>query len=226
VTKRADASSLAVVNRVKAALPRMQELIPEDIKISFEFDQSTYVKNSLRGLVTEGVLGALLTGAMVLLFLRDVRRTLIVVVTIPFALLAAVVGLWLTGQTVNMMTRGGLAPAIGILVDEATVGIENIHTHLARGEPRVRAVLEAARETAVPRLLAMLSSLAVFVPSFFMTGITGALFVALSSEPVNHKIPSTPRILGRVLKRSRPTCHEKWPQNDPSVPLNNPFLVR
>jgi multidrug efflux pump subunit AcrB len=180
VTKRADASTLAVVNLVKAALPRMQELIPEDIKISFEFDQSTYVKNALRGLVTEGALGALLTGAMVLLFLRDVRSALIVVVTIPFALLAALVGLWLTGQTVNIMTLGGLALAIGILVDEATVAIENIHTHLARGESRAHAVLEAARETAVPRLLAMLSILAVFVPSFFMTGITGALFVPLS----------------------------------------------
>src|SRR2546428_3412952 len=91
VTKRADASTLAVVNRVKAALPRMQELIPEDIKISFEFDQSTYVKNALRGLVIEGALGALLTGVMVLLFLRDVRSAFIVVVTIPFALLAALV---------------------------------------------------------------------------------------------------------------------------------------
>src|SRR5499433_4454815 len=180
VTKRADASTLAVVNRVKAALPRMQELIPEDIKISFEFDQSTYVKNALRGLVTEGALGALLTGVMVLLFLRDVRSAFIVVVTIPFALLAALVGLWLTGQTVNIMTLGGLALAIGILVDEATVAIENIHTHLARGESRARAVLEAARETAIPRLLAMLSILAVFVPSFFMVGITRALFVPLS----------------------------------------------
>ncbi len=180
VTKRADASTLAVVNRVKAALPRMQELIPEDIKISFEFDQSTYVKNALRGLVMEGALGALLTGVMVLLFLRDVRSAFIVVVTIPFALLAALVGLWLTGQTVNIMTLGGLALAIGILVDEATVAIENIHTHLARGESRSHAVLEAARETAVPRLLAMLSILAVFVPSFFMVGVTRALFVPLS----------------------------------------------
>ena len=180
VTKRVDTSTLEVVNRVKAALPRMQERIREDMKISFEFDQSTYVKNALRGLVTEGALGALLTGTMVFLFLRDVRSALIVVVTIPFALLAALVGLWLTGQTVNIMTLGGLALAIGILVDEATVAIENIHTHLARGESRAHAVLEAARETAVPRLLAMLSILAVFVPSFFMSGVTGALFVPLS----------------------------------------------
>jgi multidrug efflux pump subunit AcrB len=180
VTKRADASTLDVVNRVKSELPRMQALVPEDIKVSFEFDQSTYVKNSIRGLVIEGALGALLTGLMVLLFLRDVRSALIVVTTIPFALLGALVGLWLSGQTVNIMTLGGLALAIGILVDEATVAIENIHTHLGRGEPRARAVLDATRETLTPRLLAMLSILAVFVPSFFMVGIARSLFIPLS----------------------------------------------
>src|SRR5262249_22501922 len=105
---------------------------------------------------------------------------LIVVTTIPFALLAALVALWLSGQTVNIMTLGGLALAIGILVDEATVAIENIHTHLARGGARALAVWEAAGETVTPRLLAMLSVLAVFVPSFFMAGITRALFVPLS----------------------------------------------
>src|SRR5206468_12637839 len=114
------------------------------------------------------------------LFLRDLRSALIVVVTIPFALLAALVGLWLTGQTVNIMTLGGLALAIGILVDESTVAIENIHTHLARGESVKSAVLEATHETITPRLLAMLSVLAVFVPSFFMVGVAGALFVPLS----------------------------------------------
>src|SRR5258705_4845951 len=180
VTKRADASTLDVVNRVKSELPRMQALVPEDIKVSFEFDQSTYVKNAIRGLVTERALGAFLTGLVVLLFLRDLRSALIVVVTIPLALLSSLVGLWLTGQTINIMTLGGLALAIGILVDESTVAIENIHTHLARGEPRARAILDAARETLVPRLLALLSILAVFVPSFFLTGIARSLFIPLS----------------------------------------------
>src|SRR5207247_10373865 len=161
---RADASTLDVVSRVRSELPRMQSLIPEDIKVSFEFDQSTYVKNAIRGLVTEGGLGALLTGLVVLLFLRDLRCALIVVVTIPFALLSSLVGLWLTGQTINIMTLGGLALAIGILVDEATVAIENIHTHLAAGEPRANAVLNAWRETLVPRLLVMLSIVYVFLP--------------------------------------------------------------
>jgi multidrug efflux pump subunit AcrB len=180
VTKRSDASTLDVVNRVKTELPRFQALVPDDIKISFEFDQSTYVKNAIRGLLVEGSLGAILTGLMVLLFLRDLRSALIVVVTIPFALLAALVGLWLTGQTVNIMTLGGLALAIGILVDESTVAIENIHTHLTRGESIKSAVLEATHETITPRLLAMLSVLAVFVPSFFMIGVARSLFIPLS----------------------------------------------
>ena len=180
VTKRAYASTLDVVRRVKAALPRMQAVIPDDITVSFEFDQSLYVHNAIRGLVTEGALGALLTGVMVLLFLRDLRSALIVVITIPFALLAALVGLWLTGQTVNIMTLGGLALAVGILVDEATVAIENLHTHLASGAPRPRAIFVAACETVTPRLLAMLAVLAVFVPSFFMVGVARALFVPLS----------------------------------------------
>ncbi len=180
VTKRADASTLDVVNRVKSELPRMQALVPDDIKVSFEFDQSTYVKNAIRGLVTEGGLGAILTGLVVLLFLRDLRSALIVVVTIPFALLAALVGLWLAGQTINIMTLGGLALAIGILVDEATVAIENIHTHLARGESRAQGILDAVKETLTPQLLALLSILAVFVPSFFLVGISRSLFIPLS----------------------------------------------
>jgi multidrug efflux pump subunit AcrB len=117
---------------------------------------------------------------MVLLFLRDWRSAGIVVVTIPFALLAAVIALWGAGQTINVMTLGGLALAVGILVDEATVAIENIHTHLASGVAVARGVLDASGEVVVPRLLAMLSVVAVFVPSFFMTGVSRSLFVPLS----------------------------------------------
>jgi multidrug efflux pump subunit AcrB len=180
VTKRADASTLAVVKAVKNSIPRFRSLIPDDIKISYEFDQSTYVKNALSSLVREGILGALLTGLMVLLFLRDLRSSAIVVTTIPFALLTAVVALWGAGQTINTMTVGGLALAVGILVDEATVAIENIHTHLGQRVPHAKAVLDASREVVIPRLLAMLCVLSVFVPSFFMTGVARALFVPLS----------------------------------------------
>ena len=180
VTKRSDASTLAVVNEVKSSIPRFRSLVPEDINISYELDQSSYVKNALSSLVREGILGAVLTGLMVLLFLRDLRSSAIVVTTIPFALLTAVVALWGAGQTINTMTLGGLALAVGILVDEATVAIENIHTHLAQRVPHAKAVRDASREVVIPRLLAMLCVISVFVPSFFMTGVAKSLFVPLA----------------------------------------------
>src|SRR5437764_13563145 len=184
VTKRSDASTLAVIQRVRDALPRMKAAAPEDVDIRLEFDQSRFVVNSIKGLLTEAGLGALLTGVMVLLFLRDWRSSLIVILTIPFALLSAVVWLWMSGQTINIMTLGGLALAVGVLVDEATVEIENIHSLLdsARqaGMSRAQAVVEACQKTALPRLLAMLCVLSVFVPSFFMVGVGRQLFIPLS----------------------------------------------
>jgi multidrug efflux pump subunit AcrB len=180
VTKRADASTLAVIDAVRAAIPSFKRAVPDGVDVRLEFDQSPFVTNSIRGLVFEGLLGAALTGLMVLLFLRDWRSALIVVLNIPFALLAAVVALWATGQTLNIMTLGGLALAVGVLVDEATVEIENIHTRMLPGVSRARAVVEACRRTAIARLLSMFCVLAVFVPSFFMVGAGRQLFVPLS----------------------------------------------
>ena len=180
VTKRGDASTLDVVNRVKANLPEFQKILPEDIKVSYVFDQSPVVNRSIRDVLKEGALGALLTGLMVLVFLRDWRSAFIVVINIPLALLAAVFALWVSGQSIHLMTLGGLALAVGILVDEATVAVENIHAHLGRGASTARAALEGTRETALPRLLAMLCILAVFIPAFFMQGAARALFVPMA----------------------------------------------
>jgi multidrug efflux pump subunit AcrB len=180
VTKRPTFSTLSVVNQVRESLPRFRSLVPEDISITYEFDQSAYVREALLSVVREGALAAGLVGLMVLLFLKDWRSSLIVVTTIPFALFIAIVALWFTGQTINIMTLGGLALAIGVLVDEGTVVIENIHTHLGHGKNRARAILDASAEVVTPRLLAMLCILAVFVPSFFMTGVARSLFVPLS----------------------------------------------
>jgi multidrug efflux pump subunit AcrB len=182
-TKRSDASTLSVINNIKQALPRMRDALGADgegIDVRFEFDQSPYVTRAVAGVVTEGLLGAVLVGVMILLFLRDWRSALVVVLNIPLALMTSVLALWLTGQTINLMTLGGLALAIGILVDEATVAIENIHAHMCRDKPLAQAVLDGSAETSVPRLLAMLCILAVFVSSFFMQGAARSLFVPLS----------------------------------------------
>jgi multidrug efflux pump subunit AcrB len=180
VNKRADASTLAVVNAVRANLPRMQSAIPDDIRVSFEFDQSPFVTRSMWGVGIEALLGAILTGLMVLLFLRDWRSVIVVVLNIPLALLSALIGLWLCGETINLMTLGGLSLAVGILVDESTVEVENIHTQMKVTDSIARAVRLGNAETAVPRFLAMLCILAVFVSSFFMQGAPRALFVPLS----------------------------------------------
>ena len=180
VTKRSDASTLTVVELVKKNLAKFQNAVPDDIKVSYEFDQSPVVTRSINDLVKEGAVGAVLTGLMVLLFLRDWRSAFIVVINIPLSLLAAVFALWVSGQSINLMTLGGLALAVGILVDEATVTVENIHAHLARGSSLARAALDATGETALPRLLAMLCVLAVFIPAFFMQGAARALFVPLA----------------------------------------------
>ena len=180
VTKRADASTLTVVNLVRSNLAKFQSVLPDDIRVSYEFDQSAYVTRGITSLVTEGTLGALLTGVMVLLFIRDWRSALIVVINIPIALLGAVLALAISGQTVNIMTLGGMALAIGVLVDMSTVVVENIATKRAAGGSLARAVVDSAREVALPLLIAMLCVLAVFVPAFFMTGTARAMFLPLS----------------------------------------------
>jgi multidrug efflux pump subunit AcrB len=180
VTKRPNASTITVVDEVKKNLPRFQALLPDDVLVNYELDQSEYVRAALSSVLREALIGAALTGLMLFLFLRDWRSSLIVVVTIPFALLSAIVALRIAGQTINIMTLGGLALAVGVLVDEGTVLLENIHVHLEKGEPKSRAVMAASREVAMPRLLAMLSVFAVFLPSFFMTGVAQSLFLPLS----------------------------------------------
>jgi multidrug efflux pump subunit AcrB len=180
VAKSADASTWEVVQKLKANLPRFQSQLPEDVKLSYEFDQSTYVINAVRSLISEGVIGAILTGLMVLLFLRDIRGALIVILTIPTSIISGVLFLQLFDQTINIMTLSGLALAIGILVDESTVTIENIHQHLDMGKPKALAIWDACKEIAFPKLLILFCILAVFAPAFTMEGIPGSLFFPLA----------------------------------------------
>ena len=180
VVKTADASTWDVVQNLRTRLPEMQSLLPDDVKISYEFDQSVFVINAAKSLMTEGIMGAILTGLMVLLFLQDWRSSVVVIITIPVAVLSAVFFLKLAGQTINIMTLSGLALAIGILVDQATVTIENIHQHLEMGKPKKLAILDACQEISFPLLLILLCILAVFAPALVMSGVPKAMFLPLS----------------------------------------------
>lgn len=180
VIKKASSSTLEAVKNLRAALPMLENQLPEDVKMSYEFDQSKYIENAVDNLVHEGLLGALFTGLMILFFLGDIRGATIVVLTIPIAILSAVSVLYLFGQTINIMTLSGLALSIGILVDEATVTIENIHQHLEKGKPKRKAILDALFEISIPKLLILLCILAVLTPAFVMSGIPKDMFMPLS----------------------------------------------
>jgi multidrug efflux pump subunit AcrB len=180
VVKTPDASTWDVVKTLKSRLPEMKSLLPDDVNISYEFDQSVFVINAVKSLATEGTLGAILTSLMVLLFLRNWRSALIVAITIPVSVIGSVLFLKLAGQTINLMTLSGLSLAIGILVDQATVTIENIHQHLEMGKDKKLAIYDACKEISFPLLLILLSILAVFAPSFVMNGVPKAMFLPLS----------------------------------------------
>jgi multidrug efflux pump subunit AcrB len=151
-----------------------------EVKLSFQFDESPTVIAAVESVATEGLIGASLTGLMILLFLRDLRSVIVVVSNIPLALLGSMFGLWLTGNTINIMSLGGMALAIGILVDEATVTIENVHVQMQHTPNIATAVLRASNATAVPRLLALLCILSVFIPAFIMEDPLRSLFMPLT----------------------------------------------
>ncbi|WP_421940259.1 efflux RND transporter permease subunit [Pedobacter sp.] len=180
IAKSGDASTWDVVKKLKENLPAIQNTLPEDVKLSYEFDQSVYVINAVKSLISEGAIGAILTGLMVLLFLGDKRAALIVILTIPTSIIAGVLFLKLFEQTINIMSLSGLALAIGILVDESTVTIENIHQHFDMGKPKALAIWDACKEIAFPKLLILFCILAVFAQAFTMSGIPGALFLPLA----------------------------------------------
>jgi multidrug efflux pump subunit AcrB len=180
ILKTADASTLTVATQLKNNMDDMRSVLPKDCKLELEFDQSPYVTGAVAGVVQESAIGAVLTGLMVLLFLGDWRSVVVVVLTIPLSLMGALIGLFITGQSINLMTLGGMSLAVGILVDMGTVVIENIHTQMGVKSSLARAVLAGTAETTVPILLAMLCILAVFLPSFLMEGAAGSLFVPLA----------------------------------------------
>jgi len=197
VTRNGRASTLAIVNAVKAELPRIMGTVTQDLKLSIFGDQSIFVRAAIGGVVRETLIAAALTGIVILLFLGSWRSTLIVCVSIPLSILSSICILSLLGETINVMTLGGLALAVGILVDDATVEIENTHRNLAMGKPLVRAVLDGASQIAVPTFVSTLSICIVFVPVLLLTGTAQYLFTPLAMAVVFAMLASY--LLSRTL---------------------------
>ena len=191
------ASTLSVVNGVRSLMPTVMAGMPKSLKLDYLFDQSLFVRAAISGVVREGAIAAALTGLMILVFLGSWRSTLIVATSIPLSILASISLLHVLGQTLNVMTLGGLALAVGILVDDATVEIENNHRHLDMGKPITRAILDGASEVATPAVVATLSICIVFVPIFLVTGVGGFLFAPLAMSVIFAMLASY--LLSRTL---------------------------
>ncbi|HKB84374.1 MAG TPA: efflux RND transporter permease subunit [Burkholderiales bacterium] len=184
ILKHSEASSLAVVEATREILPEIQKAAPEGIEIKLDFDQSVYVRAAIKNVATEAVIASLLVSLMVLLFLGSWRNTIVVITSIPCAMAAGILGLYFTGNTINLMTLAGLSLATGILVDDATVAVENIHRHRAMGQPLTVAILDGSREVALPRTMATLAICIVFIPVAFLYGVSRYLFVPLALSVV------------------------------------------
>ena len=179
VLKNGAASTLDIVNKVKELMHTIRAAAPKGMNIDLIFDQSIFVKKAIEGVVTEGLLAACLTGAMVLIFLGSWRSTLMVLISIPLSIMTSIICLSLIGETLNIMTLGGLALAIGILVDDATVAIENIHRNISAGKPLEQAILDGSYEVTIPAFVSTLSICIVFLPVVLLVGPAKFLFTPL-----------------------------------------------
>ncbi|MGH6645769.1 efflux RND transporter permease subunit [Aquabacterium sp.] len=205
VLKTGSASTLSIIDQIRGLLPNIQAGLPRDFSIKMLGDQSKFVRAAVDGVIHEGVIAAALTALMILLFLGSWRSTLIITISIPLSVIASIVILSWLGETINIMTLGGLALAVGILVDDATVAIENINWHLEQGKPVEQAILEGAEQIAVPALVSTLCICIVFIPMFFLTGIARFLFVPMAEAVVFAMLASY--VLSRTLI---PTLAKYW----------------
>jgi multidrug efflux pump subunit AcrB len=180
VQKAGNASTLDIISGIKGLLPQIQQTLPADLNIRLLADQSLFVRGSIQGVLREAIIAACLTGLMILIFLGSWRSTVIIAVSIPLSILTSIICLSALGETINIMTLGGLALAVGILVDDATVEIENINRNLAMGKEVEHAILDGAQQIAVPAFVSTLSICIVFVPMFFLSGVARYLFVPLA----------------------------------------------
>jgi multidrug efflux pump subunit AcrB len=205
IQKVGAASTLNIVNEIQNRLPRVRELLPDGASVNATGDQSVFVRAAVKGVVTEAIIAACLTALMVLLFLGSWRSTLIIAISIPLSILSSIIILDALDETINLMTLGGLALAVGILVDDATVTIENINRHLELGESVESAILKGSREITVPALVSTLSICIVFVPMFLLSGVARYLFVPLGEAVVFAMLTSY--VLSRTLV---PTLAKYW----------------
>jgi CzcA family heavy metal efflux pump len=226
ILKAGSASTLAIVQGVKDALPKIKETLPADFRIDALNDQSLFVKAAISGVVREGIIAAALTSLMILLFLGSWRSTVIIATSIPLAILCALAGLSIAGQTLNIMTLGGLALAVGILVDDATVTIENINWHLEHGKDVETAILDGAEQIVTPAFVSLLCICIVFVPMFALKGVAGFLFLPMAEAVVFAMIASF--ILSRTLVPTmamyllQPHVHREAGEAPP--PTRNPLV--
>lgn len=197
VQKTGNASTLDITNRIKQLIPSLKNITPPALHLDFFGDQSIFVLAAIKGVIAEGILAACLTGLMILLFLGSWRSTVIIVISIPLSILASIICLSALGETINIMTLGGLALAVGILVDDATVTIENINWNLEQGKKVIPAILDGAHQIAIPALVSTLCICIVFVPMFFLQGVSHYLFVPLAEGVIFAMLASY--LLSRTL---------------------------
>ncbi|HVW69289.1 MAG TPA: efflux RND transporter permease subunit [Steroidobacteraceae bacterium] len=214
ILKNGAASTLDVINDVKAKLPQIRSAVPPSLKIEPIGDQSVFVRAAISGVVREATIAACLTGLMILLFLGSWRSTLIIFISIPLSILASIACLAALGETINIMTLGGLALAVGILVDDATVTIENINSHLEEGQEVEESILRGARQIALPALVSTLAICIVFVPMFMLAGIAKYLFIPLAEAVVFAMLASY--LLSRTLV---PTLAKYWLRKHAETPV-------
>jgi multidrug efflux pump subunit AcrB len=221
VIKAGDASTLSVVQGIRAMLPRVAQTLPPQLKINLLSDQSVFVRAAVSGVVREAGIAAILTALMILMFLGSWRSTVIIAISIPLAILSSVIVLGLLHETINLMTLGGLALAVGILVDDATVTIENISRHLEEGQPLHQGILEGAAQIAVPALVSTLSICIVFLPMFALGGVAHYLFQPLAEAVIFAMLASY--LLSRTLVPTLATYLLKSRQENPA-PSRNPLI--
>ena len=221
VLKNGGASTLDIVKEIRAMLPQVAQTLPEDVQMTPLFDQSLFVRAAIQGVLKEGLLAACLTAAMILLFLGNWRSTLIIAISIPLSILVSVITLSALGETFNIMTLGGLALAVGVLVDDATVEIENIERNLGMKKELKQAILDGAQQIAVPAFVSTLAICIVFVPMFFLTGVARYLFVPLAEAVVFAMLASY--LLSRTLVPTMVMYLLRGHEHDSQRPPSNFF---